>query len=577
MLISAALLLMAARRAVTFYHLLNGSAAHLPDISAETLALMIPLLLVAGLLSIEPLMRRIYPGTQGLPGEGPPDGETSFRKLFENLTSGVAVYAAEKAGSDFIINDINPAAERIEKTAREHVVGRRLTEAFPGSEEFGLIKVLRRVLETGRAESFPMHYYRDERIAGWRDNFVYCGNSGEVVAIYNDISTQMRMQEELERREHKFRLLYEQAPIPYQSLDNEGRILEVNPAWLRLTGLKREQAVGRHFSELLPRETRRRFESCLTGLSSAGQMTDIHLKLRRSGGEPVDVSLDGLALCNSLGAVEQICCILREDRPEATAGQKAETEKIRTRTGEPSVAEQNREQMQKLALFGELASGVTREFTAPLMSARNALDLMRENISPVSPHYEFVTIASRELSCLMDLVEQMHQFYEPVACECEPLHLNALLDNAIMLVRSLMKEHRIELRDERAETLPVVLLPPGPVMLTLVNPIKNSLEAMTKGGVLTLHTGATEPGGVFVEIEDNGPGIPHNFLPQLFDPFTSLRHDGKEQRTLGLGMATVRRVLNLIGGSVSVSSNEGAGTVVRITLPPSVPFPNPMD
>jgi PAS domain S-box-containing protein len=565
-LIAAAFLLLAVRRVFVFYCLLSSAAVRPSDIFAEGLVLAAALLLVAGLSLIAPLMRRFRRGARGLSGADSAGSEVSFRELFENSTSGVMVCKAADRGQDFIVLDVNPAAERIEKMVRTHMTGRRLTEVFPGVEESGLLNVLRRVWKSGRSESLPMRYCQNERIAGWRDCFVYRRSGGEVVAICNDISAQMRMQEELEHRERKFRLLHEQTPVPCQSLDKEGKILEVNPAWMRLTGLDREQAVGRNFSEMLSRQDRRVFESCLTGLGSAGQLADIRLKLRR-GGIMADILLEGLALRNSTGAVEQIYCLLREDRPDTAAG----AERPGDTAAGPPVAEQNPAQRRKLELLGELTAGMAREFTAPLTAARNAFDLMRENISPVNPHYEFALIAFRELTRMADTVEQMCRFNEPVPREGETIHLNAMLDNALVLVRSSIREKRIELRDERSKTLPAVVLPPGPVMLALINPVKNSVEAMAgTGGVLTLRTGAAEQGGVFVEIEDNGPGIPHDFLPHLFDPFTSFRHTGERHNRPGLGMAIVKRVVDLMGGSVTVRSNEGEGTCVRINLPAAV-------
>ncbi|MCC7300516.1 MAG: ATP-binding protein, partial [Verrucomicrobia bacterium] len=132
-----------------------------------------------------------------------------------------------------------------------------------------------------------------------------------------------------------------------------------------------------------------------------------------------------------------------------------------------------------------------------------------------------------------------------------------------------MKARRIQLRDERAGKLPSVMLPPGAVMLALINPIKNSIEAMSPGGVLTLRTGAADLDGVFVEIEDNGPGMPEEFISHLFEPFTTFRQDGGGQggSGLGLGMAVVQRTLDALGGSVTVRSNPGEGTRVHVVLP----------
>ncbi|WP_255503730.1 PAS domain-containing protein [Methanothermobacter sp. KEPCO-1] len=100
-------------------------------------------------------------------------GEERYRKLFEYIDSCVAVYEAVDDGEDFVIRDFNRAAERVERVKREEILGRRVTEVFPGLDDFGLLEVLRRVYRTGRAEHFPLAFYSDDRISGWKENFVY--------------------------------------------------------------------------------------------------------------------------------------------------------------------------------------------------------------------------------------------------------------------------------------------------------------------------------------------------------------------------------------------------------------------
>ncbi len=565
-LISVALLLMAVRRAVAFYYLLNGGSNCPVNFYSELIAFVISLLLVIGLFSIAPLMRRLYSS-----GHASADSRdvcaTPACELFANISNAVAVYEAVDKGRDFIICDMNPVAERIEKKARQHMIGRRMTEIFPSIEAFGLPDVLRRVWKTGQPENFPLRYYQDDRISGWRDTFVYRRPGGEVVAVYNDVSAQMHMQEELERRERKFRMFFEQAPFPYQSMDREGRILEVNPAWLRLTGLERASAIGRPFSELLTRAGRQQFADCLAGLKKGGTASDISLELRRSDGGLQKVQINVFSVRGGTGGPEQIYCILREEKGQApdpdtkaAAGKRAQVLALE------SLDEERRElQRKRLALLGELTSGLANELNTPLAAARNAFNLMREQISPSSSHYEFAEMASRELARMADIIERMYRFHQPVPPDCEQLNLNALLDNALVLVRPMMKARRIQLHDERATTVPPVTLSPGAVMLVLVNPIKNSIEAMPPDGVLTLRTGAMEQGGVFVEIEDNGPGIPPEFLPHLFEPFTTFRQNSGGPG--GLGMTMVQRTLDVLGGSVTVRSRTGEGTCVRIILP----------
>ncbi|MCX7971591.1 MAG: PAS domain-containing protein, partial [Negativicutes bacterium] len=122
-----------------------------------------------------------------------------FRGIFEQTASGVAVYRPVDGGEDFVFVDYNPAAERMDQTPRESVIGRRVTECFPAVAEMGLLAVMRRVNQTGQTERLPSAYYQDDRLQAWRENTVFKLSSGEIVAVYNDLTEIKRAQEAAER------------------------------------------------------------------------------------------------------------------------------------------------------------------------------------------------------------------------------------------------------------------------------------------------------------------------------------------------------------------------------------------
>jgi len=103
-----------------------------------------------------------------------------FKILFDNISSGVAVYEARSNGEDFIFTDFNSAAEKIEHVKKEQLIGKSVLEVFPGVTEFGLFAVFQRVWKTGVPEYHPVSTYKDERIAGWRENYVFKLPSGEI-------------------------------------------------------------------------------------------------------------------------------------------------------------------------------------------------------------------------------------------------------------------------------------------------------------------------------------------------------------------------------------------------------------
>ncbi len=131
--------------------------------------------------------------------------ETRFRELFNHMSSGVAVYEPVNDGNDFIFRDLNKSGERMDRINRSDVLGRPLLEVFPGAGEFGLLRVLKRVYETGRPENMPVSLYTDGRLEGWRENYVYKLPSGEVVAVYDDVTERKQAKEASERLEVQLR------------------------------------------------------------------------------------------------------------------------------------------------------------------------------------------------------------------------------------------------------------------------------------------------------------------------------------------------------------------------------------
>ncbi len=126
------------------------------------------------------------------------ESEVRFRELFNRMSSGVAVYEAIDNGGDFIIRDFNPAAEKIERVSMKDILGMRVTEVFTGVKTFGIFEVFQRVWQTGKPEYFPPNIYKDERDPGsWRESWVFKLPTGEIVAVYNDITERKLSEEKL--------------------------------------------------------------------------------------------------------------------------------------------------------------------------------------------------------------------------------------------------------------------------------------------------------------------------------------------------------------------------------------------
>lgn len=123
--------------------------------------------------------------------------ENRYRELFNNMSSGVAVFETKNDGRDFLFIDFNRAAERIEQVQKEDVLGRNFVEVIPAVEKYGLLDSFRRVLKTGKPEYHPVAIYRDGILKVWKENYVYRLPSGEIVDVYDDITERKQAEEKL--------------------------------------------------------------------------------------------------------------------------------------------------------------------------------------------------------------------------------------------------------------------------------------------------------------------------------------------------------------------------------------------
>jgi len=115
--------------------------------------------------------------------------------------------------------------------------------------------------------------------------------------------------------------------------------------------------------------------------------------------------------------------------------------------------------------------------------------------------------------------------------------------------------------------LPNAPLDPAQIKQALVNLLKNAMQAMTRGGMLSVQTGSGAD-GVWVSVADTGCGIPPDQLNRIFEPFFTTKKRGS-----GLGLMIVQRIVREHGGLIKLESHVGQGTMFRIWLPLHEPQP----
>lgn len=198
--------------------------------------------------------------------------ESRYKGLFDFMSSGVAVYEAVEGGRDFVFKDFNKAGEGIEKLKRQDIIGKKVTDVFPGVKEYGFLEIFQKVWKTGNPEHYPLSVYKDKRISGWRENYVYKLPSGEVVAVYDDITERKKYEEALIESEKKARAISDNSMDAIIVMDGDGVISYFNPAAEKIFGYEAGEVFGKKLHDLLVSEkSRKEYYKRLPGFKKTGK------------------------------------------------------------------------------------------------------------------------------------------------------------------------------------------------------------------------------------------------------------------------------------------------------------------
>ena len=173
------------------------------------------------------------------------ESEERYKGMFNYTKNGVAIYKAINEGKDFIFVDLNRSGEKIDNIRRDELIGKRVTEKFAGVRDFGLFEVFQRVWATGKPEHHSTAVYKDERITGWRNNFVYKLPSEEIVAVYSDETERKRAEEALRASQEYTKNVIDSSMDIIITANKDRNIVELNKAAEETFGYSREEVIGK--------------------------------------------------------------------------------------------------------------------------------------------------------------------------------------------------------------------------------------------------------------------------------------------------------------------------------------------
>jgi signal transduction histidine kinase len=219
---------------------------------------------------------------------------------------------------------------------------------------------------------------------------------------------------------------------------------------------------------------------------------------------------------------------------------------------------------ERLAALGELAAVVAHEVRNPLGVIFNSISSLRRQGLPGADSEMLLGIVGEEADRLNRIVGDLLDFSRPHEPELRLVPLPPLLTG----VRDALQTQSgasVTIAVEVQEGLPHLRVDGRMLRQALLNLMLNGIQAMPKGGALTVQAARAEHGGrpgVGIEIRDTGPGIAAGIVQRIFEPFYTTKATGT-----GLGLAVVKRIVDGHRGEISVRSHPGQGTIFTVWLP----------
>jgi len=235
--------------------------------------------------------------------------------------------------------------------------------------------------------------------------------------------------------------------------------------------------------------------------------------------------------------------------------------RVRERTRELEEAQVQLIRSEKLAAIGELAAHVAHEIKTPLISIGGLARLLQKKARKVEKTRETAAIIQKEVERLERILGTLLELRPDRPLKYKSLAPHRVLKDTVQLLSSKLEEASVAVAWELSPDMPRIAADEDRLKQVLLNLCNNAIQAMPRGGRLTLRS-LTTPDRVILEVADTGDGIPAERLPRIFTPFFTTKSHGS-----GLGLAICEKLVRDHGGTIRAESAAGQGTTFRVELP----------
>ncbi len=359
-------------------------------------------------------------------------------------------------------------------------------------------------------------------------------NPSKIIGTTQDVTDRKLEQEKLKRSEELYHLIADNSQDIILFTDTCGVITYVSPAITNVLGYEASDIIGSNREELIHQEDLNMLKEVFNKQKEVSVMRVLHRE-----GHYVWIEISIKYIKNQDNLVEKVLIIARD------ITERMEAKELMLKS-------------EKLSMAGQLAAGIAHEIRNPLTAIKGFLKLMQ---SGFDMEKEYLNVMDSELVRIEFILNELLLLAKPTKHSFENKDINSVVLHVVKLLETEANLKNILFKTELHHDEIYINCDENQLKQIFINFIKNGIEAMPTGGLMTINT-RLENDHVVFEIKDEGCGIPKEKLMDIGQPFFTTKEKGT-----GLGLAVSFSIVENHKGEINIESEEGKGTTICVKLP----------
>ncbi|SMF28882.1 response regulator [Desulfovibrio gilichinskyi] len=480
--------------------------------------------------------------------------DRQYKTLFDNAND--AIFILDTDGD---ILEANPEAHAILGYNHNVLVGRSVKEILNKHDAGLLLSSIALTGEVNISSEFVV-FDRTRIPIEIRSRLVELSENKVILAIARDVTRQKMAEQVIKESEKHFRLLYTDAPVAYQSLNGFGEFLDVNLRFTETLGYTAKDVVGKPFVSILHPDCRGDFANQFSKISSISELKGLELRILKKNSEEVLVAFNARVASSGVGTFQQVHCVFHDITKERN------TEKAIIKAKEAAEKASRSK--------SEFLANMSHEIRTPLNGIMGMMQLLQSS-DLKNEQIRYVTMAiqsSRRLTSLLsDILDLSRVEAGKMNISYEKFELTDILHQLSEMYCAVASQSGVELILSIDPNVPHYVIGDSVrLQQVLTNLLGNSLKFTTEGKITVeaykLPISKENMVKILFSVSDTGVGIPEGKIQDLFVPFSQASEGyTRKYQGAGLGLSICKRLVNMMGGGMSLESEEGNGTTVHFT------------